>query len=104
MKERNRWNRKKRSSRARKKKNQEENADAVQAERKKNPKEGSCPDRQDSFSSAIYLENEVERLEIARRGYEMVREKYSTEKRALQLLTKINDTILEFKYRRGFPV
>lgn len=40
-----------------------------------------------------YLSNEKERLAIAKRGYEMVRERHSTERRAQELLEKIVEIV-----------
>ena len=42
-----------------------------------------------------YLENEAERLEIAKRGSEMVRQKHSTAARALQFVSYVKQFILE---------
>lgn len=53
--------------------------------------------------AAYYLANEAERLTIARRGYEMVRDRHSTEKRALELLAEINEIIMKDKNSEGFP-
>lgn len=43
--------------------------------------------------AAYYLDHEEERLEIAERGYEMVRSRHSTTQRAAELLTMIEDIL-----------
>ncbi|RST76321.1 glycosyltransferase family 1 protein [Siminovitchia acidinfaciens] len=43
--------------------------------------------------AAYYLRNEDERIRIARNGYQMVREKHSTEKRATELIQHIKQII-----------
>ncbi len=44
-----------------------------------------------------YLHHEEERLEIARRGYEMVREQHSTSRRAAELVAMIEDIIASYQ-------
>lgn len=43
--------------------------------------------------AAYYLDHEEERLEIAERGYELVRARHSTTRRAAELLTMIKDIL-----------
>ena len=60
------------------------------------PGEHFVPIDEDNFEekAQYYLEHESERLKIAQQGYEMVREKHSTVKRAADFKEIINNMIM----------